>query len=113
MFLLASLMTLRHFFSPLPLLLLALLLSACESPPPDPTVRLAGSTMGTSYEIKLVPAPGQIVPADLKQQVDAVLAARGWQRGTHFTSLQFDGGDHNEAAWRSRVRVPLQTLLSA
>ena len=46
-------------------------------------------------------------------QVDAVLAARGWQRGTHFTSLQFDGGDHNEAAWRSRVRVPLQTLLAA
>jgi hypothetical protein len=46
----------------------------------------------------------------LQAQVDAVLAARGWQRGTHFTSLQFDGGDHNEAAWRSARAVPLQTL---
>jgi thiamine biosynthesis lipoprotein len=76
-------MTLRRFVSPLSLLLIVLLLSACESPPPDPTVRLAGATMGTSYEIKLVPAPGQTVPADLKQRVDAVLARINQQMSTY------------------------------
>jgi len=43
--------------------------------------------------------------------VDAVLAARGWQRGTHFSSQQIDGGDHNETAWRARVDQPLRFLL--
>jgi thiamine biosynthesis lipoprotein len=58
----------------LPILLLALsLLVACQ-PAPDPTVRLTGSTMGTSYEIKLIPAPGQAVPDDLRNRVEAMLA---------------------------------------
>ncbi len=83
MFPLTALMTLRRFVSPLSLLLIVLLLSACESPPPDPTVRLAGATMGTSYEITLVPAPGQTVPADLKQRVDAVLARINQQMSTY------------------------------
>ena len=63
-----------RFLSPLPLLLIALLLSACEPPAPDPTVRLAGSTMGTSYDLKLVPTPGQTVAADFKTRVEAMLA---------------------------------------
>lgn len=55
-------------------LLTLLALVACESPPPDPTVRFSGSTMGTSYDLKLVPEPGQTVPADLKQRTEALLA---------------------------------------
>ena len=55
------------------LLLTALALVACEPPPPDPTVRFTGSTMGTSYDLKLVPEPGQTVPADLKQRTEALL----------------------------------------
>ena len=38
-------------------LLVGLVLTACDSTPPDPTVRLTGATMGTSYELKLVQAP--------------------------------------------------------
>ena len=53
---------------------LFLALASCDSTPSDPTVRLAGSTMGTSYEIKLAPAPGQAVPGDLRQRVEATLA---------------------------------------
>lgn len=54
--------------------LAALALTACEPPPPDPTVRFTGATMGTSYDLKLVPTPGQTVPADLKQRIEALLA---------------------------------------
>ncbi len=56
------------------LLLTALLLIACEKPAPDPTVRLSGSTMGTRYDLKLVPTPGQALPADLKTRVETLLA---------------------------------------
>ncbi|MCC8992564.1 MAG: FAD:protein FMN transferase [Candidatus Contendobacter sp.] len=56
------------------LLLAALILSGCEPPAPDPTVHISGSTMGTSYDLKLVPAPGQMVSTDLKTRVEALLA---------------------------------------
>ena len=72
-----------RFLSPLPLLLIALLLSACEPPAPDPTVRLAGSTMGTSYDLKLVPTPGQTVAADFKTRVEAMLAGINRQMSTY------------------------------
>ncbi len=55
-------------------LLAALLLTACESPPPDPTVRFTGSTMGTRYDLKLVPTAGQVVPPHFQSQIDALLA---------------------------------------
>lgn len=76
-------MTLRHFLPALPLLLVALLLSACEPSPPDPTVRLTGSTMGTSYDLKLVPAQGQTVPADFKNRVEELLARINRQMSTY------------------------------
>lgn len=62
---------------------LFLALASCDSTPSDPTVRLAGSTMGTSYEIKLAPAPGQAVPGDLRQRVEATLARVNQQMSTY------------------------------
>ncbi len=64
----------RSCFRLLAPLLICVLLAACDQAPPDTTVRLAGSTMGTSYELKLAPNPGQIIPADLKNRVDTLLA---------------------------------------
>lgn len=61
-----------------------LILAACEKPEPDPTIRLVGSTMGASYEIKLVPNPGQTVPADLvKTRADELLARINKQMSTY------------------------------
>jgi thiamine biosynthesis lipoprotein len=56
------------------MLLAMLALTACESPPPDPTVRFTGSTMGTSYDLKLVPVAGQVVAPHFQSQVEALLA---------------------------------------
>lgn len=73
----------RYFPSSLLLLLAVLILSACEKPAPDPTVLISGSTMGTSYELKLVPASGQTIPADLKIKADALLARINKQMSTY------------------------------
>ena len=52
------------------------LLSSCDWGPPDTTIRITGSTMGTRYELKLAPAhPQQTIRADLiKTQAEALLA---------------------------------------
>ena len=50
------------------------LLTACEPLPPDLTVHLTGATMGTRYDLKLVPLPGQTLPADLHSRIEALLA---------------------------------------
>ncbi len=70
--------TLLRFLIPL---LAALTLAACEKP--DPTVRFTGSTMGTSYDLKLVPAPGQTVPGDFQAQIDHLLAQVNQQMSTY------------------------------
>jgi enterochelin esterase-like enzyme len=43
--------------------------------------------------------------------MEDVLPRHGWRIGTNFTSRVFDGTDHNEAAWRDRVEIPLTFLL--
>lgn len=75
--------TLGYFFKCTLLLLAILALAACEKPLPDPTVRITGSTMGTTYDLKLVPAPGQIIPSDLKDRVEKVLARVNQQMSTY------------------------------
>lgn len=64
-------------------LLTALSVTACKLEAVDPTVHLTGSTMGTYYELKLVPTPGQVVPPDLKQQVETLLAQINRQMSTY------------------------------
>ncbi|HCK80598.1 MAG TPA: FAD:protein FMN transferase [Candidatus Competibacter sp.] len=62
---------------------LCVLLAACEAERPDPTIRIAGSTMGTRYELKLAPQAGQSVPADLKARADELLAQINRQMSTY------------------------------
>lgn len=46
-------------------------------------------------------------------RVDAWLEREGMRRGTDFESRVFEGADHNEAAWGSRVGEVLRFLLPA
>ena len=62
-------------------LLAALTLAACEKP--DPTVRFTGSTMGTTYDLKLVPAPGQTIPGDFQAQIDRLLVRVNQRMSTY------------------------------
>ena len=72
------------FFRLLAPLLACALLAACESGPPDSAVRVTGSTMGTGYELKLVPKPGQSIAADsIKRQAEALLARVNRQMSTY------------------------------
>lgn len=65
------------------MLLVGVALAGCRAEPPDPTVRLTGSTMGTGYELKLIPAPGQSVPADFQARAEALLARVNQQMSTY------------------------------
>lgn len=95
------------------------------TPPGDPRAAQAQQAL-RDWLAERLPAPGahrlyfdhgtvnlDALYPPLQARVDAVIAARGWRHGTQFVSRQFDGGDHNEAAWRARVQVPLRFLLSA
>lgn len=50
-------------------------------------------------------------PYSLK--MEALLTSRGWKNGANWRSEVFDGTDHNEAAWRARVDIPLSFLLTS
>lgn len=50
--------------------------------------------------------------APYQQQVDAIVRAKGYRAGVDWISQAFPGAEHNEAAWRERVEVPLRFLLS-
>lgn len=47
-----------------------------------------------------------------QDRMDAAVAAAGYERGTNWTTRKYDGHDHSERSWRSRVHVPLQFLLN-
>lgn len=49
-------------------------------------------------------------PYSLK--IDAMLTAKGWRAGANWQSEIYQGTDHNEAAWRARIDIPLAFLLS-
>ncbi|MFO1423440.1 MAG: FAD:protein FMN transferase [Candidatus Competibacteraceae bacterium] len=99
-----------HF--PILLLLACLAQTACEPMPPDPTARLTGSTMGTSYELKLVPAPGQILPADLKTQVDAVLTRVNQQMSTYDPNSELSRFNRNPSTDWIAVSPELQQVVA-
>lgn len=45
-------------------------------------------------------------------RMNEVFANLGWKKGRNWSSQIFEGTDHNEAAWRERVDIPLDFLLS-
>jgi hypothetical protein len=43
--------------------------------------------------------------------MDGLLQAAGYRQGVDWVTRKFEGADHNEAAWRERVHIPLDFLL--
>lgn len=48
-----------------------------------------------------------------QMQMDTLLRAKGYQPGVDWMTRKFEGAEHNEAAWRARVHIPLEFLLGA
>lgn len=46
------------------------------------------------------------------ERMETVFRSRGWNSDSYWQSRVFEGTDHNEAAWRARVEIPLKFLLS-
>lgn len=46
-----------------------------------------------------------------QRRVDELLAASGWTHGQDWLTMKFEGAEHNEAAWRARLHIPLRFLL--
>jgi enterochelin esterase-like enzyme len=47
-----------------------------------------------------------------QQRMDAILRANGYVAGRNWISRVFPGAEHNEAAWRARIGLPLEFLLA-
>lgn len=47
----------------------------------------------------------------LQQLMDELLHEAGYREGVDWITRKFEGADHNEAAWRARVHIPLDFLL--
>ncbi len=93
------------------LLLVALLLAACNAPAPDATVRLSGSTMGTSYDIKLVPVPGQQPPADFQARAETLLAQLNRTLSTYDPNSELSRFNRNPDTDWIAVSAELQQLV--
>ena len=48
-----------------------------------------------------------------QDRMDSAVEAAGYERGVNWTTRKFDGHDHSERSWRSRVDVPLRFLLNS
>jgi predicted alpha/beta superfamily hydrolase len=46
-----------------------------------------------------------------QMKMDAILRAKGYTPDTDWMTRKFEGAEHNEAAWRVRVHIPLEFLL--
>jgi predicted alpha/beta superfamily hydrolase len=47
----------------------------------------------------------------LQTLMDGLLRQAGYTQGVDWVTRKFEGADHNEAAWRQRVHIPLDFLL--
>ncbi len=47
-----------------------------------------------------------------QNRLDAWMQRAGFQLGKDWITQKFEGAEHNEAAWRARVHIPLKFLLS-
>ena len=44
-------------------------------------------------------------------RMDAVMRERGYTEGQDWITRRFEGAEHNEAAWKARLDMPLRFLL--
>lgn len=51
--------------------------------------------------------------APYAERMDTIMPTLGWHRDQDFISRVFEGGDHNESAWRARLDVPFAFLLTS
>ncbi|MCP5195552.1 MAG: FAD:protein FMN transferase [Gammaproteobacteria bacterium] len=93
------------------LLLTALTLAACK-PSPDPTVRFTGATMGTSYDLKLIPAPGQTVPDDFQTRVETLLARINKTLSTYDPDSELSRFNQNTSTDWIAVSPELQQIVT-
>ena len=47
----------------------------------------------------------------LQKPVDVLMATKGYKAGQDWLTRRFEGAEHNEAAWRARINLPLTFLL--
>lgn len=47
-----------------------------------------------------------------QQRMDEAMRKAGWREGPRWTTRRFEGAEHNEAAWRARLEIPLRFLLA-
>lgn len=47
-----------------------------------------------------------------QRQVDEIFRQKGYREGTDWITRKFPGEDHSERAWRKRIDIPLQFLLT-
>jgi hypothetical protein len=47
-----------------------------------------------------------------QKEVDKVMEAKGYTQGKDWRTPKFEGAEHSERAWRERVHIPLEFLLS-
>lgn len=85
---------------------------------------VAGDGIGVDYLALYLPAPGRhrfyfdhgslgedAGYAPYQHRVDDRMAAAGYIPGHDWLTQVFPGADHNEAAWRTRLHIPLTFLL--
>ncbi len=94
------------------LLLLMLLLTACESSAPDPTLRFNGSTMGTSYDVKLVLEPTQSLPSDFPARVEALLQRVNRIMSTYDAQSELSRFNRNPSSDWIAVSPELQNIVA-
>jgi len=94
------------------LLTLAVLTGVACKPPPDPTVRFTGATMGTRYDLKLVPAPGQAVPANFQAQVETLLVRINKILSTYDSDSELSRFNQNPSTDWVAVSAELQQIVA-
>lgn len=93
-------------------LLLVLVLSACEQTAPDPTLRFSGSTMGTSYDVKLVLEPTQTLSTDFPARVEALLRRVNQTMSTYDVQSELSRFNRNPSNDWIAVSPELQNIVA-
>jgi len=94
------------------LLLAVLTFAACKPTSPDPTMRFTGATMGTSYDLKLVPSPGETLHADFQTRVEALLTRINKTLSTYDPDSELSRFNQNPSTEWIAVSSELQQIVA-